>query len=98
MDARERAMRRAAELGIEFVNRLPDRHVGAQTDAASLAAQLGGPLPDDGEDPEAVVEEMARVLDPGLVASAGPSSQVSDAGDERGQYTRNAIAGHGLKI
>jgi glutamate/tyrosine decarboxylase-like PLP-dependent enzyme len=72
MDARERAMRRAAELGIEFLNRLPDRHVGARTDAASLAAQLGGPLPDDGEDPEAVVEEMASVLDPGLVASAGP--------------------------
>ena len=27
---------------------------------------------DAGEDPVAVVEEMARVLDPGLVASAGP--------------------------
>lgn len=65
-------MRRAAELGIAFVQGLPERHVGALTDAASLAAELGGPLPDDGEDPVAVVEEMARVLDPGLVASAGP--------------------------
>ena len=72
MDARERTMRRAAELGIEFVQGLPERHVGAQTDAATLAARLGGPLPDDGEDAETVVEQMARDFDPGLVASAGP--------------------------
>ena len=72
MDARERALRRAAELGIEFEQGLSERHVGAVTDAATLAAALGGQLPEDGEDPVAVVEEMARVLDPGLVASAGP--------------------------
>jgi glutamate/tyrosine decarboxylase-like PLP-dependent enzyme len=72
MDAREQAMRRAADLALEYLNGLEDRHVGALTDAASLAALLGGPLPDEGRDPVAVVEEMARVLDPGLVASAGP--------------------------
>jgi glutamate/tyrosine decarboxylase-like PLP-dependent enzyme len=72
MDARERAMRRASELGLEFLAGLDERHVGARTDAASLAGQLGGPLPDEGQDPEAVVERMARILDPGLVASAGP--------------------------
>jgi len=64
MDSRERAMRRAAELGIEFANGLAERHVGAQTDAATLAARLGGPLPDDGEDAETVVEQMARDFDP----------------------------------
>jgi glutamate/tyrosine decarboxylase-like PLP-dependent enzyme len=72
MDARERAMRRAAELGLEYVNGLAERPVGARTDAATLASALGGPLPDAGEDPTRVVEEMARILDPGLVASAGP--------------------------
>jgi len=65
-------MRRAAELGIEFVQGLPERHVGALTDAAALATQLGGLLPEEGMDPVAVVEEMARAFDPGLVASAGP--------------------------
>ncbi|MEX0625941.1 MAG: pyridoxal-dependent decarboxylase [Chloroflexota bacterium] len=65
-------MRRASELGIAFLSGLTERHVGAQTDAASLAAELGGPLPDAGEDPVTVIEEMARILDPGLVASAGP--------------------------
>jgi glutamate/tyrosine decarboxylase-like PLP-dependent enzyme len=72
VDARERAMRRASELALSYVNGLGERHVGALTDAASLATQLGGPLREDGQDPEAVIEEMARVLDPGLVASAGP--------------------------
>ena len=72
MDSRERAMRRASELALDYLNGLDERHVGAQTDAASLAALLGGPLPNDGADPVEVVEEMARVLDPGLVASAGP--------------------------
>ena len=65
-------MRRASELALDYLNGVGERHVGAWTDAATLATQLGGPLPDDGQDPEAVIEEMARVLDPGLVASAGP--------------------------
>jgi glutamate/tyrosine decarboxylase-like PLP-dependent enzyme len=72
MDERLAAMRRAAELGIDFVEGLPDRHVGATTDASSLAARLGGPLPDGPTDPVQVVEALAEAVDPGLVASAGP--------------------------
>lgn len=65
-------MRRAAELGLEYLAGLDERHVGALEDDTTLVARLGGPLPDDGEDPETVVEEMARAFDPGLIASAGP--------------------------
>src|SRR5438094_246157 len=72
MDARERAMRRAAELGLEYLAGLGERHVGALSDDVSLARQLGGPLPEEGEDPERVVEAMAQAFDPGFVASAGP--------------------------
>jgi glutamate/tyrosine decarboxylase-like PLP-dependent enzyme len=72
MDARERAMRRAAELGLEFLAGLDERRVGALEDDVTLAARLGGPLPDDEEDPQRVVEEMAAAVEPGLVASAGP--------------------------
>ena len=64
-DDRERALRRAAELGIEFLAGLGERHVGALTDDAGIVAKLGGPLPDEGEDPVAVVEQMARDFDPG---------------------------------
>ena len=65
-------MRRAADLGIKFLQGLPYRHVGPLADDAALVAQLSRPLPDAGEDPEAVVEQMAHDFDPGLVASAGP--------------------------
>lgn len=70
-DDRERALRRASELALEFLAGLDERHVGALTDDTGLVATLAGPLPDDGEDPVAVVEQMARDFDPGLVASAG---------------------------
>ncbi len=72
MDDRTRALRRAAELGIEFVEGLPERHVGARADAAALSDRLGGPLPEDGADPVAVIEELAEAVDPGLIGSAGP--------------------------
>ncbi len=51
---------------------LPDRHVGAVADAASLLAALGGPVPETGVDAVTVIEELARAADPGLVATAGP--------------------------
>jgi glutamate/tyrosine decarboxylase-like PLP-dependent enzyme len=72
MDDRTRALRRAAELGLDFVEALPERHVGPRADAATLTARLGGPLPEDGSDPVAVIEDLAAAVDPGLVASAGP--------------------------
>jgi glutamate/tyrosine decarboxylase-like PLP-dependent enzyme len=72
MDETSAALRRAAELGIEFVEGLPERHVGARDDATTLADRLGGPLPESATDPLRVIEELADALDPGLVASAGP--------------------------
>ena len=72
MDDRTAALRRAADLGLEFVEGLPERHVGATADATTLAARLGGPVPDGPTDPVTVVEELAEAVDPGLVASAGP--------------------------
>jgi glutamate/tyrosine decarboxylase-like PLP-dependent enzyme len=72
MDEREAALRRAAELGLEFLDGLPERHVGARSDASALASRLGGPLPEDPTDAISVVEELAEAVDPGLVASAGP--------------------------
>ena len=71
-DPRIDALRRAAELGIEFLQGLDERHVGARADAATLATRLGGAVPEEPTDPIRVVEELAEAVDPGLVASAGP--------------------------
>ena len=59
-------------MAADWLAGLPERHVGAREDAAEVAGRLRVPLPDAGEDPMRVVERMARDLDPGLVASAGP--------------------------
>jgi glutamate/tyrosine decarboxylase-like PLP-dependent enzyme len=72
MDERETALRRAAELGIEYLRRLPERPVAARATAAEVATRLGGALPETGADPTLVIEELASAVDPGLVASLGP--------------------------
>jgi glutamate/tyrosine decarboxylase-like PLP-dependent enzyme len=63
---------RAAGLAREFLAGLPDRPVGPPIAVEALRRTLGGPLPDAGADPVAVIEALARGADPGLVASAGP--------------------------
>ena len=60
------------EIAESYLASLPDRHVGARADAAQVAERLRVELPDEGEDPGAVVERLARDVDDGLVASAGP--------------------------
>ena len=66
------ALARAAELARDFVAALPDRPVHATASLEELRSRFGGPLPDEGEDPTAVVQALADNARDGLVASAGP--------------------------
>jgi len=72
MDARERAMRRAAELGFAYLDSLPDRHVGARAEASALLESLPSAMPEHGLDPSEVIDEVAERFDPGIVAVTGP--------------------------
>ena len=72
IDEREAALRRAAELGLEYLAGLSERHVGARADAASLIDRFPGELPEQGMDATAVIEELAMAVEPGIVASLGP--------------------------
>ena len=65
-------MRRAAEIGLDYLASLSDRHVGARADAATIRERLPAELPDGPMDPVAVIEELATAADPGVVASVGP--------------------------
>ncbi len=71
MDEREAALGRAAEIGLDYLSKLPERAVGARADAATIASRLGD-LADEGMDPTRVIEELATAVDPGLVGSLGP--------------------------
>ena len=65
-------LQRTTELALEFLEGLPHRRVGPTVPLEELRAALGGPLPEQGEDPLATVERLARAADPGLVGMAGP--------------------------
>jgi glutamate/tyrosine decarboxylase-like PLP-dependent enzyme len=65
-------LRRALDLSVTYLASLPARHVGARANGGAVAERLRVPLPANPEDPLAVIERLARDLDLGLVASAGP--------------------------
>jgi glutamate/tyrosine decarboxylase-like PLP-dependent enzyme len=46
--------------------------VGASAGLPELRSRLARPLSDDGDDPRTVIQDLARDVEPGLVASAGP--------------------------
>src|SRR5918996_4157174 len=64
--------RRAAQLAEEHIAGLGGRHAGEYVGFQDLVAALDAPLPEQGEDPTAVVEQLAALAGPGLVASPGP--------------------------
>jgi glutamate/tyrosine decarboxylase-like PLP-dependent enzyme len=65
-------LRRTAERVAEYRRTVADRPVGRPVDPAALEAALGGPLPDEGADADAVIEQLVAAVEPGLVATAGP--------------------------
>src|SRR3954447_20873967 len=72
MDARYEVLDDAARLAREYIDGLESRPVGAQACLEDLRAALGRPLTEGGEDPRAVLADLARDVEPGLIASAGP--------------------------
>jgi glutamate/tyrosine decarboxylase-like PLP-dependent enzyme len=72
MEDRRQLLRRTAEIATDYLDRLAGRRVGSTADLATLRADLGGPLSDEPTDPIAVVEQLARDAEEGLVGSAGP--------------------------
>jgi glutamate/tyrosine decarboxylase-like PLP-dependent enzyme len=62
----------ARDLAHRYLDGVARRHVGGTAPQAALRDALGGPLPEDGAEPARVLEQLARSVDPGLVASAGP--------------------------
>jgi glutamate/tyrosine decarboxylase-like PLP-dependent enzyme len=62
---------RTADLATKFLDGLHERPVSPRADAAAMLALLDRPLPDASTDPRAVVDELARTVDPGLTAMPG---------------------------
>jgi len=63
---------RTVQTASSFLCGLSNRPVGLPADFGNLLERMGGPLPQDGEDPVRVIEQLADSAAPGIVASAGP--------------------------
>ncbi|NUU17031.1 aspartate aminotransferase family protein [Cellulomonas humilata] len=61
------ALDRATHHAREWLTSLADRPVHPRVDADALAPVLGGPLPEGPTAPEAVVDELAAGIEPGLM-------------------------------
>jgi glutamate/tyrosine decarboxylase-like PLP-dependent enzyme len=72
MDPRYAVLDDAARIALEYIDTLPDRHVGATASVDELRARLRHELTEAGVDPAEVIAELAHGIDPGLAASAGP--------------------------
>jgi glutamate/tyrosine decarboxylase-like PLP-dependent enzyme len=59
---------RTTQIAAGWLKSLDSRPVGERASVEELRARLGGPLPGGPADPLAVVEELARAAEPGLVA------------------------------
>ena len=66
----DKALERAATHAREWLGSVPDRPVGPRMSADEMAARLARPLPESPSDPAAVIDELAELADPGLMASA----------------------------
>jgi glutamate/tyrosine decarboxylase-like PLP-dependent enzyme len=61
---------RTAEYAAEFLDSLETRPVRPDSDVDELAAALGGPLPETGLDPQAVIASLVEGASPGVVGTA----------------------------
>jgi len=59
---------RTARHAIDFLDSLPERPVSPRADAAAMIAALDRPLPEAPTEPSAVIDELARTVEPGLTA------------------------------
>ncbi len=61
-----------AELAADFLESLDERPVAPRAGRDALLAELGGPLPPEGVPASDVIEDLARIAEPGVVGMAGP--------------------------
>jgi glutamate/tyrosine decarboxylase-like PLP-dependent enzyme len=72
LDSYERVLEVADERARRYLAGIDDRPVIERASVDELRSTLGGKLPEDGEDPATVVEQLADAAEPGLIALGSP--------------------------
>lgn len=63
-----RALERASEHALDWISSLPERPVRPELDVGGMLASIDRPFPENGSDAAAVVDELAALAAPGLMA------------------------------
>jgi glutamate/tyrosine decarboxylase-like PLP-dependent enzyme len=72
LDGYERVLEVAGERARRYLAEVEDRPVREEASPDELRKALGGNLPEKGEDPATVVEQLADAAEPGLIALGSP--------------------------
>jgi glutamate/tyrosine decarboxylase-like PLP-dependent enzyme len=72
LDGYERVLEAAEERARRYLAGVEDRSVREEAGVKELRARLDRKLPNDGEDPATVIEELAEAAEPGLIALGSP--------------------------
>jgi glutamate/tyrosine decarboxylase-like PLP-dependent enzyme len=72
LDAYDRVLEVADERARRYLGGVDDRPVREEASLNELRKSLGGKLPENGEDPATVVEQLADAAEPGLIALGSP--------------------------
>ncbi|GAL03908.1 aromatic-L-amino-acid decarboxylase [Photobacterium aphoticum] len=59
------ALQRSCEHAVSYIESLPERKIDQVATSEQLRHALGGPLPLEGSDPAAVIDEMVKNVDAG---------------------------------
>jgi len=70
-DRQRAALERATQHSLDFLGTLDVASVAATVSLAELRRRFARPLPDQGVDPVAVVDELAKGAEGGLLGTAG---------------------------
>ena len=68
----EAALRRAVEHAVRFRQGVDRRQIGPVEDYPTMLARFGGPVPETGAPPGEVIDQLAALADPGLMAISSP--------------------------
>jgi len=68
----EELLKLASQAAREYLESLPSRPVAGRVNAPELRERLGGPLPEEGNDPVDTLRSFVSSVERGLVATSGP--------------------------
>ena len=60
------------EIALNYVESVNDRPIDNGTDKEMLRSNIDGPLPENGQEAVAVIEQLAKDIEPGLLTTSGP--------------------------